>query len=176
MRKLVQFNEDGYCMEIDAVKLERVAQAFKAWLMTIDPQNDPFGFLKEALHLVEAALQGPLPLPFRGIRPHSKAWGEGWLPLTYTEISAPFYITIRGVERSIETVLKDGKRLHGPTSKSPCEARSSRSAVPPRPVPFKASTCAPSWTIGRRWCPTQAGTRSTSPRPTARCCRRTTST
>ncbi len=118
MRKLVQLDEDGYCMEIDAVKLERVVQAFKAWLMTIDPQNDPFGFLKQAFPLVEAALQGTLPLPFRDIRPHSKAWGEDWLLLTYTEISVPFYITIRGTERSIETVLKDGKRLHGPTSKS----------------------------------------------------------
>ena len=110
MRKLVQLDEDGYCMEIDADKLMRVAQAFKAWLMTIDPQDDPFGFLKQDLPLVEAVLQRRLPLPFKGDRPHSKALGEGWLPSEYISISALFYTTIRGTDRSVETVLKDGKR------------------------------------------------------------------
>ncbi len=110
MRKLVQLDEDGYCMEIDAVKLKRVTEAFKAWLMTVDPKNDPFGFLKQDLPLVEAVLQGMLPLPFKGARPHSRALGEGWLPLEYANISALFYTTIRGTDRSANTVLKDGKR------------------------------------------------------------------
>lgn len=110
MRKLVQLDEDGYCMEIDAVKLKRVTEAFKAWLMTVDPKNDPFGFLKQDLPLVEAVLQGMLPLPFKGARPHSRALGEGWLPLEYANISALFYTTIRGTDRSVNTVLKDGKR------------------------------------------------------------------
>lgn len=110
MRKLVQLDEDGYCMEVDAVKLERVAQAFKAWLMTVDPKDDPFGYLKQDLPLVEAALQGWLPLPFKGTEPHQREVGEGWLDSEYLEISAPFYNTIFGANRSIETVLKDGKR------------------------------------------------------------------
>jgi len=110
MRKLVQLDEDGYCSEIDAVKLERVAQAFKAWLTTIDPQDDPFGFLKQDLPLVEAALQGLLPLPFKGTEPQQRALGEGFLPSDYVEVSAPFYNTILGANRSLETVLKDGKR------------------------------------------------------------------
>ncbi len=97
-------------MEIDAVKLKRVTEAFKAWLMTVDPKNDPFGFLKQDLPLVEAVLQGMLPLPFKGARPHSRALGEGWLPLEYANISALFYTTIRGTDRSVNTVLKDGKR------------------------------------------------------------------
>lgn len=110
MRKLVQLDEDGYCMEVDAVKLERVARAFKAWLMTVDPKDDPFGYLKQDLPLVEAALQGRLPLPFKGTEPHQREVGEGWLDSDYLEISAPFYNTIFGANRSIETVLKDGKR------------------------------------------------------------------
>lgn|SRR5690606_8454966 len=110
MRKLVQLDKDGYCMEIDPVRLDRVAQAFKAWLLTVNSQDDPFGFLKQDLPLVDAALQGVLPLPFKGMEPHQRELGEGWLPSAYTEISAPFYNTILGANRSIETVQKDGNR------------------------------------------------------------------
>jgi hypothetical protein len=47
MRKLVQLDDDGWCVEIDLVKLRRVASEFKAWLFTVDPGQDPFGFLKQ---------------------------------------------------------------------------------------------------------------------------------
>lgn len=112
MHKLVQLDDETWgWTEIDPVRLQRVAQAFKAWLMTVDPQDDPFGFLIEDLPLVEAALQGTLPLPYKSSRPHSRSLGEGWLPSTYTEISAPFYNTIRGAHlRPPQIIEKDGKR------------------------------------------------------------------
>jgi hypothetical protein len=112
MRKLAQLDDETWgWTEIDAIKLERVAQAFKAWLMTVDPQNDPFGFLKQDLPLVEAALQRRLPLPYKGYRPHSRELGEGWLPSAYTEISASFYNTIRGAHMVPPQIIeKDGKR------------------------------------------------------------------
>lgn len=110
IRKLVQLDDDGWCMDIDMVKLKRVAIDFKIWLMTIDPNSDPFGFLSWDLPLVDAALSGMLQLPFKHSRPHTRELGEGILPGGYTKISAPFYNTIRGAERSVETVTKDGKR------------------------------------------------------------------
>lgn len=65
IRKLAELNgEYGGWLEIDPVKLKRVATAFKAWLMTIDPISDPFGFLKKDLPLVELALDGTMQLPF----------------------------------------------------------------------------------------------------------------
>ncbi len=110
MRKLVQLDDDGWCVEIDPIKLRRVASEFKAWLLTVDPSRDQFGFLKQDLPLVEAALNGSMMLPYKGYEPHTRELGEGWLPREYTRISAPFYNTIRGAHRSIETVQKDGKR------------------------------------------------------------------
>ena len=110
MRKLVQLDEDGWCVEIDHPKLRRVALEFKAWLSTVDPDQDSFGFLKQDLPLVEAALSGQMVLPYKGFEPHTRELGEGWLPRDYTKVSAPFYNTIRGANRSIETIQKDGKR------------------------------------------------------------------
>jgi hypothetical protein len=109
IRKLVQIDDDGWCMEIDRVKLTRVAVEFKAWLLTLDPGNDPFGFLQKDLPLVEAALNGVLQLPYRHSNPHNWEIREGKLDW-YLEIAAPFYNTIRGADRSIETITKDGKR------------------------------------------------------------------
>lgn len=109
-RKLVQLDDDGWCMEIDMVKLRRVATEFKAWLLTVDPGNDPFGFLQKDLPLVEAALSGTMLLPYKGWEPHNWELREGLLPRAYTKVSAPFYNTIRGAERSIETITKEGKR------------------------------------------------------------------
>jgi hypothetical protein len=111
IRKLVQLDDDGWCMEIDMVKLTRVADEFRRWLLTIDLSNDPFGFLGQDLPLVDAALNGTMPLPYKGREPHMRELGEGLLPREYTRISAPFYNTIRGANRSIETVLKDGGRF-----------------------------------------------------------------
>ena len=110
IRKLVQLDEDGWCIEIDLVKLKRVATEFRSWLESVDPNNDPFEFLRKDLPLVEAALNGALTLPYKGWYPHSRELGEGLLPHEYREISAPFYNTIRGAIRSIETVNKDSKR------------------------------------------------------------------
>lgn len=43
IRKLVELDgEYGGWLEVDPVKLKRVALAFKDWLLTVDPNNDPF--------------------------------------------------------------------------------------------------------------------------------------
>lgn len=110
MRKLVQLDDDGWCVEIDHPKLRRVALEFNAWLLTVDPAQDSFGFLKKDLPLVEDALSGQMVLPYKGFEPHTRELGEGLLPRDYTKVSAPFYNTIRGANRSIETIQKDGKR------------------------------------------------------------------
>lgn len=124
MRKLVQLDDETWgWSEIDPIKLQRVARVFKAWLMTLDPQDDPFGFLKHDLPLVDAALLGTLPLPFKGYRPHSRELGEGWLPAAYTEVSAPFYNTIRGAHMSPPRVIeKDGKRYAWADFEEPSES------------------------------------------------------
>ena len=112
MRKLVQLDDETWgWSEIDLVKLRRVALEFRTWLLTIDPVQDPFGFLKQDLPLVEAALNGSMVLPYKGYEPHTRELGEGWLPREYTRISAPFYNTIRGAHlRPPDILEKDGKR------------------------------------------------------------------
>ena len=111
MRKLVQLDEDGWCVEIDHPKLRRVALEFKAWLSTVDPDQDSFGFLKQDLPLVEAALSGQMVLPYKGFEPHTRELGEGWLPRDYTRVSAPFYNTIRGAHlQPPSTIEKEGGR------------------------------------------------------------------
>lgn len=121
IRKLVQLDDDGWCIEIDPVKLARVAAEFRAWLLTVDPNNDPFGFLDKDLPIAEAALDGTLPLPYKGQNLHNWEIREGFLDW-FLEISAPFYNTIRGAERSIETVIKDGKRYAWVEFEDPSES------------------------------------------------------
>lgn len=110
IRKLVELDDDGWCVEIDLIRLRRVATEFKDWLSTIPSEQDTFGFLKKDLPIVESALNGSMQLPYKGYRPHSRELGEGLLPREYTRISAPFYNTIRGANRSIETIAENGKR------------------------------------------------------------------
>lgn len=112
MRKLVQLDDETWgWSEIDLVRLRRVALDFRAWLLTVDPAQDTFGFLKRDLPLVDAALNGAMVLPYKGDRPHVRELGEGWLPREYTQISAPFYNTIRGAHlQPPEIIEKDGKR------------------------------------------------------------------
>lgn len=112
IRKLVELDAETWgWSEVDPIKLMRVAAEFKAWLMTVQPQNDPFGFLKKDLPIVESALNGTMQLPYKEYRPHSRELGEGLLPREYTMISAPFYNTIRGAHLTPpEVIEKGGKR------------------------------------------------------------------
>lgn len=111
IRKLVELDgEYGGWLEIDPVKLRRVALAFQQWLLTVDPNKDPFGFVRKDLPLVESALNGSMTLPFKEYRPHSWELGEGLLPKNYREASAPFYNTIRGaLNNPPQVILKDGR-------------------------------------------------------------------
>jgi hypothetical protein len=112
IRKLVELDAETWgWSEVDPIKLKRVASEFKAWLMTVQPQNDPFGFLKNDLPIVESALNGSMQVPYKGWEPHSWELREGLLPREYTKISAPFYNTIRGAHLTPpEVIEKDGKR------------------------------------------------------------------
>jgi hypothetical protein len=112
MRKLVQLDDETWgWSEVDPIKLRRVASEFKVWLLNVDPAQDKFSFLKQDLPLVEAALNGSIVLPYKGGRPHKRELGEGWLPRDYTQISAPFYNTIRGAHlQPPEIIERDGKR------------------------------------------------------------------
>jgi hypothetical protein len=112
MRKLVQLDDETWgWSEIDQVKLRRVAQEFRSWLVSVDPAEDPFGFLKHDLPLVDAALSGEMRLPYKSSRPHTRELGEGLLPREYTRISAPFYNTIRGAHLVPPQIIeKDGKK------------------------------------------------------------------
>ena len=111
-RKLVQLDDETWgWSEIDMVKLKRVATEFRTWLLTVDSSKDPFGFLKQDLPLVDAALNETLPLPYKGWQPHMRELGEGLLPREYTKISAPFYNTILGAHLTPPQILeKNGKR------------------------------------------------------------------
>jgi hypothetical protein len=110
IRKLVELDgEYGGWLEVDPVKLKRVANAFKAWLLTIDPTNDPFEFLKKDVPLVDAVLNESLQLPHKASNPHNWEIREGLLD-GYLEIAAPFYNTIRGsLDAPPEVIEKDGK-------------------------------------------------------------------
>jgi hypothetical protein len=111
IRKLVELDgEYGGWLEIDPVKLKRVATEFKRWLMSIDPKNDPFGFLQKDLPIVESALNGTMELPYKGNVPHNWEMREGLLPKDYRKIRAPFYNTIRGaLYEPPEVIMKDGE-------------------------------------------------------------------
>ena len=111
IRKLVELDgEYGGWLEVDPVKLKRVATAFKEWLLTLDPNDDTFGFLKKDLPLVEAALNGSMVLPFKGNEPHTWEWHEGLLLQEYKTACAPFYNTIRGaLYAPPKVIMKDGK-------------------------------------------------------------------
>ena len=88
IRKLVELDEETWgWSEIDPVKLKRVATEFKSWLLTVDKNKDSFRFLDEDLPLVEAALSGELPLPYKGREPHTYEWREGLLPQEYIKIA-----------------------------------------------------------------------------------------
>jgi hypothetical protein len=119
-KRLVELTAGGYGTEIDLVKLKRVAKEFKAWLLTVDSNNDPFGFLRKDLPLVDSALNGTMELPFRGTRPHNWEIREGELDW-YLAHSSEFYNTIRGSNLVVNedkdgytiglTIIeKDGKR------------------------------------------------------------------
>lgn len=110
-RKLVLLDDVTWgWTEIDMVKLKRVATEFKSWLVTVDPSNDAFGFLKWDLPLVDAALNGTLALPYKRGSPHNWEIREGLLDW-YLEIAAPFYNTIRGAHLTPPQIIeKDGKR------------------------------------------------------------------
>ena len=110
MRKLVELDgEYGGWLEIDPVKLRRVALAFQQWLLAVDPNNDPHGFVLKDLPLVEKALEGSLTLPFRQSNPHNWEIREGLLDW-YLEIAAPFYNTIRGaLNDPPQVIMKDGR-------------------------------------------------------------------
>lgn len=111
-RKLVRINDETlYFTEIDEVELKRVATIFEKWLLKIDPEHDPFQFLKKDLPLVKAALDGTLRIPYSATDPHAWEIREGTIPSEYIEISSPFYNTIRG-EHMVppEIIEQDGHR------------------------------------------------------------------
>ena len=111
IRKLIELNgEYGGWLQIDPVRTKRVAMDFKKWLLTVDPENDPFLFLKYDLPLVEEVLNNEIELPYQGSRPHARALGEGLLPREYTKISAPFYNTIFGaLYETPKVIIKNNK-------------------------------------------------------------------
>ncbi|CAN5645587.1 hypothetical protein BH09PSE5_BH09PSE5_45590 [soil metagenome] len=124
-RRLVQLADDTWgWSEIDKIGLKRVATDFKTWLMGIEPCNDPLGFLKQDLPLVDAALTEELPLPYKGWEPHMRELGEGLLPIEYTRVAAPFYNTIRGAHLTPpQIVVKGGKRYAWAEFEEPVDVR-----------------------------------------------------
>lgn len=111
IKKLVELDgEYGGWLEIDSVKLKRVATVFRDWLLTVDLSKDSFGFLEKDLPIVESALDGTMKLPFKGNIPHNWESREGLLPKDYCKIRAPFYNTIRGaLYEPPEVIIKNGK-------------------------------------------------------------------
>jgi hypothetical protein len=111
IRRLVELDgEYGGWLEVDLVKLRRVATAFKTWLLTVDPDSDPFGFLKKDLPIVDAVLDGSIDLPYKNGHPHNWEVREGLLPSAYHDFSAPFYNTIRGaLYEPPQVIMKDGR-------------------------------------------------------------------
>lgn len=126
-KRLVELEDcyGGGGLEIDRVKLKRLAKVLKTWLKTVDPNNDPHGFLTLDLPIVEAALNETLLLPFRGNEPRFDDWyyREGYKiePREFKDIAYPFYNTIRGSNlvvnedkdgyvTGITIIEKDGKR------------------------------------------------------------------
>ncbi|VWX58295.1 hypothetical protein VARIO8X_130132 [Burkholderiales bacterium 8X] len=112
MKKLVLLDADTWRLtEVDPVKVKRYAQEFKRWLLQLDPEADRFGFLTIDLPLVEAAIEGKLPLPYTEPDAHETEIAEGRMPREYLHVSSAFYNTIRGEHCSLpEIVVRDGKR------------------------------------------------------------------
>jgi hypothetical protein len=110
IKKLVELNgEFGGWLEIDPVRLKRVATEFKNWLHKTDHGKDEFGFLEKDLPIVDLALNGKLKMPFRDY-PHNWEIREDLLPKAYREASALFYNTIAGsLYAPPEVIMKDGR-------------------------------------------------------------------
>ena len=110
IKKLVELNgEYGGWLEIDPVKLKRVAVKFKLWLEQVDPNNDPFGFLEKDLPFVRDVVDGVVKLP-AFFYPHSWELREGLLPREYMLASSPFYMTVcGGLYSPPEVIVKDGR-------------------------------------------------------------------
>lgn len=110
IKKLVELNgEFGGWLEIDPVKLTRVATEFRNWLIKVNAADDEFGFLGKDLPLVEQALSGTLKMPCHDY-PHNWEIRESLLPTDFRQISAPFYNTISGSLYSPpEVIMKDGR-------------------------------------------------------------------
>lgn len=110
IKKLIELDgEYGGWLEIDPIKLKRVATIFREWLMVVDPGNDPFGFLKKDLPIVDQALKGELSLPYKK-EPHARDLGERILPEEYMKNSSPFYNVIRGaLDDPPQVINKDGR-------------------------------------------------------------------
>lgn len=103
--------QTGRFVEVDQIKLRRVAKVFHEWLMKVDPKNDPFNYLQEDLPLVQAALDGTLKLPYKGDDPHNWEVRERLIPREYISVSSPFYNTIRAEHSAPpETIEREGKR------------------------------------------------------------------
>jgi hypothetical protein len=111
MKKLVELNgEYGGWLQIDPVRLKRVATEFKAWLLKVDPNKDKFNFLGKDLPIVEGVLNGSIELPYRGGDPHNWEVRENLLPDDYLQISASFYNTIEGsLYEPPQVIMEDGR-------------------------------------------------------------------
>lgn len=109
--KLVELNgEFGGWLHIDPVKLKRVANDFKNWLLETNHGDDEFGFIQKDLPLANAAIEGSIELPWRKTHPHSWELREDLLPREYTNVSADFYFTIKGsLDAPPQVIMKDGR-------------------------------------------------------------------
>lgn len=111
IKKLVELDgEYGGWLEIDPVKLKRVATEFKHWLETECPRTDEFNIYKQNTPIVDAALAGEMKLPYKGFCPHNWELREGLLSRAYTLNRADFYNTIRGsLDAPPDVIMKDGR-------------------------------------------------------------------
>ncbi len=110
IRKLVELDgEYGGWLEVDPLKVRRVALKFRKWLEKIDPKDDPFNFLHIDLPLVDRVLRGEQPLPIQ-VFPHMWEFKEGVLPPNYRSASSEFYNVIRGaLYDPPDVIVKDGR-------------------------------------------------------------------
>jgi hypothetical protein len=101
--------EFGGWLEIDPVKLRRVATEFRSWLLGACQSQSDSEFFQKDLLIVQAALSGELKLPYKS-HPHRWEMREGLLSTDYRRASAPFYNTISGsLYSSPEVIMKDGR-------------------------------------------------------------------
>jgi len=104
MRKLVRLDENCWLTEVDPKALRREAEALQAYILQAPTgEAREFKYHEKLLPLIEAALDGTLPIPYKGDEPYNgRLILDGLqpnLPNNASSLYSRFLLRIKGSAR-----------------------------------------------------------------------------